>query len=58
MLINSVLPGGGTDMRGDEATEFYEAPRPLDPAYKAGLTGHLPVKQEDLMPFPTKPAFS
>jgi hypothetical protein len=28
MLINSVLPGGGTDRKGDEATEVCEAPRP------------------------------
>jgi len=58
MLINSVLPGGGTDRKGDEATEVCEAPRPLDPAYKARLAGHLPVKQEDLILLLTKPAFS
>ena len=28
---------------------------PLDPAYKAGLTGHLPAKEPDKLNKPNKP---
>ena len=37
------LPAHRAGLPGDEISFFIV---PLDPAYKAGLAGHLPVKRE------------
>jgi len=49
------LPAHRAGLPGNEISFFIV---PFDPAYKAGLAGHLPVKHEDLIPLPAKPAYS
>jgi len=52
-LGNVKLPAHRAGLPGNETSFIFV---PLDPAYKAGLTGHLPVTAKKPHP-PTIPSF-